>query len=137
MRDSSERSETLRLHGRLQNRIKQRGLRRIVLAFLNSRRGILETFRNEAAFRQEVWLLLIFTPLALWLGETWLERVLLIAAMLLVLIVELLNSGLESLSDRIGLDYHELSGRAKDQGSAAVMLSLGVALMIWLAVIFS
>ena len=81
-------------------------------------------------------MLVILLPLAWWLGENGVERALMIGSLLIVLIVELLNSALESAIDRIGPEHHELSGRAKDQGSAAVLLSLLLASVTWLFVLF-
>lgn len=96
--------------------------------------GLRAAWRHEEAFRQEAILAAVLAPLALWLGDTSLERALLIGSLLLVLIVELLNSAVEAVVDRIGADPHELSGRAKDMGSAAVLLSLLLAAGVWLAV---
>lgn len=107
------------------------GLRRLMLAFLNSWKGFKGAFRSEAAFRQEVALTTILLPIGAWLGETPVEKALLISAVLFVLIVELLNTAIETVVDRIGLERHELSGLAKDVGSTAVLLSFGVLLVIW------
>lgn len=107
------------------------GLRRIVSATLNSFAGLRAAWRNEAAFRQECVLAAILVPAAFWVGDTAVERVLLIASVLVVLIVELLNSAVEAVVDRIGPERHELSGRAKDLGSAAVLLSLVLAGGAW------
>lgn len=93
--------------------------------------GFLACFRNEEAFRQEVALSLVIVPLAIWLGETGMERAMLLLSWLIVPLVELLNSSLEAVVDRIGAEQHELSGRAKDLGSAAVFLALLIAAMIW------
>lgn len=100
------------------------GLTRVLFASRHSADGLAAGWRHESAFRQELVLALLMTPAALWLGTTWVERSLLIGSVLLVLIVELLNSGIEAVVDRVSLDLHELSKRAKDYGSAAVMLSL-------------
>lgn len=108
-----------------------KGIRRIWNAAGYSFAGLKAAFQNEAAFRQESVLLLILAPVALWLGEGAIEKVLLISSVLLVLIIELVNSAIESAIDRIGSDIHELSGRAKDIGSAAVFLSLLNAALIW------
>jgi diacylglycerol kinase (ATP) len=86
---------------------------------------------TEAAFRQEVMAAVVLLPLAMWLGQTWVERALLAASVLLVLIVELLNSGIEASIDRVGLQWNALSKRAKDLGSAAVMLSLLLCIGVW------
>jgi diacylglycerol kinase (ATP) len=110
---------------------KPTGLRRIVRATLFSMAGIKAAWRGEAAFRQECGLAAVMIPAAFWVGETGIERVLLIAPVLLVLIVELLNSAVEAVVDRVGPERHELSGRAKDMGSAAVLISLILTLMIW------
>ncbi len=92
-------------------------------------------FREEAAFRQELALSLIVIPLGLWLGHTGVERALLVAPMLLVLVVELLNSAIEATVDRIGLERHVLAGLAKDIGSAAVLMSLILLGAVWLLVL--
>jgi diacylglycerol kinase (ATP) len=115
----------------MQQRAKLAGLRRLVLAFVNSWQGFKGAFRSEAAFRQEVALALVLLPLGVWLGKTPIEKALLVSSVLLVLIVELLNTGIETVVDRIGLERHELSGLAKDVGSTAVLLSFGVLAVIW------
>ena len=97
--------------------------------------GLRAAYVREKAFQQETWVLLILIPLALWLGHTALERALLIASWALVLVVELLNSALEAAVDRIGPERHELSGRAKDLGSAAVFASIALAAVVWLLVL--
>lgn len=101
-----------------------KGLKRLINACFFSIAGFKATWQHEEAFRQEVILLVLTTPLALWLGENNIEKVLLIGSVVLVLLVELLNSAVEAVVDRVGFEHHELSGRAKDIGSAAVMLSL-------------
>ncbi|AMN46686.1 diacylglycerol kinase [Steroidobacter denitrificans] len=115
----------------MQDRPKRSGMYRLRLAFINSWQGFKGAFRFEAAFRQEVALALVLIPLGAWLGSTPVEKALLIAAVLLVLIVELLNTGIETVVDRIGLERHELSGLAKDVGSMAVLLSFAVLMVIW------
>jgi len=110
-------------------------LKRLWKATIYSCKGLLASFRHEAAFRLEIILSLIILPVAWWLGQSGLERGLLIASWLLVPLVELINSGIESVVDRIGAEQHELSGRAKDQGSAAVLIALVIATVIWIAVI--
>jgi diacylglycerol kinase (ATP) len=102
-----------------------------------SAQGFAHAWRHEAAFRQELTLGVIMTPLALWLGRTTYERLLLIGCLLLVLIVELLNSAVEAAIDRFGEEHHELSGRAKDLGSAAVFVSLTLVLLVWSTVAWS
>ncbi|WP_237392695.1 diacylglycerol kinase [Steroidobacter denitrificans] len=116
---------------KMQDRPKRSGMYRLRLAFINSWQGFKGAFRFEAAFRQEVALALVLIPLGAWLGSTPVEKALLIAAVLLVLIVELLNTGIETVVDRIGLERHELSGLAKDVGSMAVLLSFAVLMVIW------
>jgi len=107
------------------------GLRRIVNATLFSLAGLTAAWRNEAAFRQECALVALLTPTAFWVGQTAVERALLIASCWLVLIVELLNSAVETAVDRVGTDQHELSGRAKDLGSASVLVSLALTAVVW------
>lgn len=108
-----------------------KGLKRLVNAVFFSIAGFKATWQHEEAFRQEVVLFLVTTPLALWLGQSTIEKLLLIGSVVLVLLVELLNSAVEAAIDRIGFERHELSGRAKDIGSAAVMLSLIWAAATW------
>ena len=91
---------------------------------------------HETAFRQEVVAALVLLPLALWLGQTWTETALLAGSVLLVMIVELLNTGIETAIDRIGPEWHDLSKRAKDMGSAAVLLSLLLCGGIWAAALY-
>jgi diacylglycerol kinase (ATP) len=107
------------------------GWRRILGAFGFSMQGFKACYELEEAFRQEVWALSCLLPLGLWLGETSLERAMLTGSLLIVPIVELLNSAIEANVDRVGLERHELSGRAKDIASAAVFLSIGFAATIW------
>lgn len=107
------------------------GLKRVVNALGYSRAGLVAAFRSEDAFRQESFLALLLVPLALALGQTGVERALMIGAVLLVLVVELLNSALEAATDRISLEHHTLIKRAKDMGSAAVMISLLNAAATW------
>jgi diacylglycerol kinase (ATP) len=111
------------------------GIQRVLNAAGYSWAGLTAAFRHEDAFRQEVLLALLLIPLALYLGATGIERALMIGAVLLVLIVELLNSAIEAAVDRISLEHHLLIKRAKDMGSAAVMLALLNAAAIWLLVL--
>ncbi len=111
------------------------GLKRIVSAFRFSMQGLKTCYQSEAAFKQEVWLSIVLIPLAFWLKESAIERLLLIAPIFLVLIVEILNSAIESVVDRIGDEYHVLSGAAKDMGSAAVWLSLILVLVTWIVIL--
>lgn len=105
--------------------------RRIVNSLGFSLQGLRATFREEEAFRVEIVLALFLIPLGLFLGESGVEKVLLAGSVFLVLIVEIVNSAIESVVDRFGDEQHELSGRAKDQGSAAVLLSLLLVLLVW------
>lgn len=109
----------------------KRGLARIVHAFFNSCRGLAEAFRHESAFRQEMLLAAVLVPLAMWLPASAGERALLVATVLLVLVVELLNTGVEVAIDRISFEHHSLSRRAKDIGSAAVFVSLVLMAAVW------
>jgi len=99
-------------------------------------KGFAGAFREEAAFRQELALAVVVIPLGLWLGKNGIERVLLIAPMFIVLIVELINSAIEATVDRIGLERHALSGLAKDIGSAAVFSSLTLLVVVWTLVLW-
>jgi diacylglycerol kinase (ATP) len=107
------------------------GLARIVNAAGYSWAGLTAAFKHEDAFRQEVYLALLLIPLALYLGETGIERALMAGAVLGVLIVELLNSAVEAAVDRISLEHHLLIKRAKDMGSAAVMIALVNVAVVW------
>lgn len=111
------------------------GFRRIIRASRFSAQGFASAWRHEAAFRQELVLVLIMTPMAFWLGRSIVEKALLLAVLLLVLIVELLNSAIEAAIDRHGDEHHELSGRAKDMGSAAVFVVLVIVVVVWGAVV--
>jgi diacylglycerol kinase (ATP) len=114
-----------------------RGLRRLFNATRYSWAGLQAVWCNEAAFRQEGLLCLCLIPVALWLGNSGVERALLIGSLLLIIIVELLNSGIEAVVDRIGPERHELSRLAKDTGSAAVFMALLNAALVWLLVLFT
>ena len=107
------------------------GLRRIVNATFFSFAGLRAAWRDESAFRQELLLCVVLIPTAVWLGRTAVERSLLIGSCLIVLIVELLNTGIENVVDRVGHEPHKLSGQAKDLGSAAVFVSLLLVLVVW------
>lgn len=108
-----------------------RGLKRLINATVYSWQGLVSTFRHEEAFRLELLLCAVLAPLAYWLGTGGIERALLIGSLLLVLIVEVINSAIEATVNRIGSERHELSGRAKDMGSAAVFIALVNAAAIW------
>ena len=112
------------------------GLRRVWNAMLYSLDGFAAAFRHEDAFRQEVLLALVMIPAALMMPVSGIGKSLLIASVLLVMIVELLNSGIEAVTDRVSLENHRLAKRAKDLGSAAVMLTLINVPVVWLLVIF-
>jgi diacylglycerol kinase (ATP) len=111
-----------------------RGLTRAWHAAKNSWCGLVYAFLEESAFRQELSLFALLTPLALFLPISHLEKALLISSLIMVLVVELLNSSVEAAIDRISFEHHDLSKRAKDFGSAAVMLALFIALLMWSAV---
>jgi diacylglycerol kinase (ATP) len=108
-----------------------RGLVRAWHAAKNSWRGLVFAYREESAFRQELTLIILLTPIALWAPVSHLEKALMMGSLILVLVVELLNSSVEAAIDRISFEQHDLSKRAKDFGSAAVMLALILAAMIW------
>lgn len=101
-----------------------------------SLKGLLATFRYEEAFRIETLAAIFLLPLGLYLGNTSTEKVLLAGSVLVVLIVEILNSAIENVVDRFGTERHSLAGRAKDQGSAAVLLSLLLLLLVWGLLLF-
>jgi diacylglycerol kinase (ATP) len=125
------------MEGGLNNSSKTRkGLRRIWNAFLYSVDGIKAALRHEAGFRQEVLLALVLIPVALTLSIESIGKAMLIGSVLLVLVVELLNSAVEAAVDRISLERHELSKRAKDLGSAAVFISLANVVVVWVLVLF-
>jgi diacylglycerol kinase (ATP) len=112
------------------------GAARLWLATQNSLRGLKHCYHSEAAFRQEVWAACVLAPLALWLGRTGVERALLVGSVLIVVIVELLNTGIEVVVDRISKERHHLSGFAKDLGSSAVLLALLLAGMTWALILW-
>jgi len=109
----------------------KQGIERIIDATGYSWKGLRAALKHESAFRQELALGVILLPVAIWLGQTAVEYSLLIGCLFLVLIVEILNSAIEAVVDRTGDEYHKLSGRAKDMGSAAVMLALLNVFVIW------
>ena len=115
---------------------KNTGWKRIILATGYSLQGLKSAFIHEAAFRQELLLVAIFIPLACYLDVSQLERILLIAPLFLVIIIEIINSAIEAVVDRIGSEKHELSGRAKDMGSAAVLIALLLSAYIWIEILF-
>ncbi|HAY40784.1 MAG TPA: diacylglycerol kinase [Gammaproteobacteria bacterium] len=107
------------------------GIRRIISAFRFSIQGLKSCYQSETAFKQEVWAAILLVPLSFWVTTVSIERVLLILPIFIVLIIELINTAVESLVDRVGNEYHELSGKAKDLGSAAVWLSLLLVILTW------
>lgn len=107
------------------------GLDRVRHAAGYSWAGLKAAYSGESAFRQEIWLFILAAPLAFWLGRDWVQVALLIGSLMMVLIVELLNSGIEAAIDRVGFELHDLSKRAKDLASAAVLLALLLAGGIW------
>lgn len=112
------------------------GLDRVIRATGYSMAGLKAAYRGESAFRQEFWLAALMFPLAFWLGGSWVEVALLAGSLMLVLIVELLNSGIEAAIDRVSYELHDLSKRAKDLASAAVFLSLVLCAGIWAAALW-
>jgi diacylglycerol kinase (ATP) len=114
----------------------KKGLARLIDASGYSWQGLTATYKHEAAFREELLLGAILLPLALWLGESALESALMIACWFLVIIVEIINSAIEAVVDRLGSEHHELSGRAKDMGSAAVLIALINLVMVWIVLLF-
>jgi diacylglycerol kinase (ATP) len=113
----------------------EKGFKRLINTFFFSFAGFKATWKNEEAFRQEVIVFLLATPLAFWLDKGRIETLLLIASIILVMIVEIINSAIEAVVDRGGVEHHELAGRAKDMGSAAVMLTIGLAIATWLLIL--
>ena len=112
------------------------GLRRLINAFGYSVEGFKAAFKHEDAFRQEVFLAIVLIPLAFYLGKTSIEKALMIASVLLVMIVELLNSAVEAAVDHTSTEHHALAKRAKDIGSAAVFFALTIVLVVWGLVLF-
>lgn len=111
------------------------GVTRIINATGYSMKGLKSAWVNEAAFRQELLLILLLMPLAFWIGDSLNEILLLVCISWLVVIVEVLNSAVEAVVDRIGSEHHELSGRAKDLGSAAVFIALALNALVWGALV--
>ncbi|MCZ6668245.1 MAG: diacylglycerol kinase [Gammaproteobacteria bacterium] len=107
------------------------GFSRVVKATQYSWRGLRAAYQHEEAFRQELWLSLILIPMGFWLGQTGMEKALLISSVMLLPLVELLNSAIEAVVDRIGDEHHELAGRAKDMASAAVAIAIALMVVVW------
>lgn len=112
------------------------GINRLINAARFSWLGYKAGYKHEEAIRQETLLCIVFIPVALYLGETPLDKALLISSLLFILLVELLNSAIEAVVDRIGDEIHELSGRAKDMGSTAVVIALVMAVVVWVGVLW-
>jgi len=112
------------------------GLNRVIKATRCSILGLKAAYKHESAFRQELLLCLFLLPVSLLVATSGLQLALLISSLLLLLLVEVINSAIEAIVDRIGIEHHELSGRAKDLGSAAVMLALFIAGTVWLGILF-
>src|SRR5690625_8016426 len=113
------------------------GIQRIMGAFSYSMQGLSAAFMHEAAFLQELLLCLIATPIAYWLSGSWRQFLILVGSLLFILVVELLNSAIETLADALMPEHHPLIGRAKDIGSAAVFRSVWLAIRIWCAVLIA
>ncbi|MFO7593718.1 MAG: diacylglycerol kinase [Pseudomonadota bacterium] len=113
------------------NKPGTKGLAHVIQAGKYSFKGLKAAITHEEAFRLELMALVVMLPLAFWLGRSGVEYALLIGSLMLVLLVELINSALEAVVDRIGVEHHELSGRAKDIGSAAVFIALMNVLIVW------
>ena len=112
------------------------GIKRLINAFDYSMQGFKAAYKHEEAFRQEFFILILAIPLGLWCADNAIELILLIGSVLLLLVVELLNSAVEATVDRFGGEMHELSGRAKDMGSAAVFVASVITGMVWLLILF-
>ncbi|RKZ58162.1 MAG: diacylglycerol kinase [Gammaproteobacteria bacterium] len=110
------------------------GITRIINAAGYSWLGFKAAFKNEAAFRQELGLTLTLAPIALYFGQSYADKAILIASLIFILLIEILNSAIEAVVDRHGDEIHELSGRAKDMGSAAVLLAFVIAGLVWFSV---
>ena len=114
----------------------KKGIERLIDATGYSMKGIRSGWRNEAAFRQEAVMVMVLLPLSFFVASNAVEWILLVAPLFLILIVELLNSAIESVVDRIGHEHHDLSGRAKDMGSAAVFFSIFLILISWVTIVW-
>ena len=112
-----------------------KGLARIIKASVYSWQGLRAAWRHEAAFREELCLSIVLIPLGLYLGENGVEKALLVASVMLLPLVEILNSAIEAVVDRSGSEHHELAGRAKDMGSAAVVLAIALLVVVWILVL--
>ncbi|PJG81936.1 diacylglycerol kinase [Caviibacterium pharyngocola] len=115
---------------------KTTGLTHLIKSTGYSLKGLKSAVKYEAAFRHELFAAIILVPLAFWLGDNKIEIALMVGSVLLLLVVELLNSAIEAVVDRVGKEFHELSGRAKDLGSAAVFVTIGIILITWTLILF-
>ncbi|MFD2722453.1 diacylglycerol kinase [Ignatzschineria indica] len=118
------------------NKPNRKGLARIVAATQYSLRGLQAAYRNEEAIRQELWAGIVIVPLAFLIADSGVELALLLGSAILIFLMELVNSAIESVVDRISLEHHPLSGQAKDIGSALVMVALLLFATVWLAILF-
>ena len=119
----------------MDNKTKPTGIKKLFYACIYSAKGLKACYQNEFAFRLEVWLAILLIPIGYLLGESEVERILLIVPIFFVLIVEMLNSAIEAVVDRVSLEHHELSGMAKDVGSAAVFICLALAAYVWFEIL--
>lgn len=115
---------------------KPRGLKRLLYAFINSCRAITWLIKNETAFKQECVLLIISIPVSLSLGDTAFEKAILIISVLFILLMEIVNTAIEVVVDRIGVEIHPLSGLAKDLGSALVLISMSISGILWFVILY-
>jgi diacylglycerol kinase (ATP) len=113
------------------NKPAAKGLKRLANAAIYSKQGLIATWQSEEAFRLDVWLFLVLTPAAFWLGQTGLEQAVLMICLVLVILCELINSALEAIVDRISDELHPLAGMAKDIGSALVLISCSLTVLVW------
>jgi diacylglycerol kinase (ATP) len=113
----------------------RKGIKKVFFSLINSFSGLSFAFKEESAFRQELFLSIILIPLALFLPATFVEKILMIGSIMVLLIIELINSSIEAVVDRISLEHHDLSKKAKDLGSAAVFISLILVFIIYLTFI--
>jgi len=114
----------------------KKGFDRLSAALNNSFKGLKATFKNEEAFRQEIFLALILIPVAFYTGDTTVEKILLVSSLILLIVIELINTGIEVIIDRVSLDKNELSKLAKDIGSAAVLIAFLNCFIVWLLILF-
>ena len=123
------------MHGQaLMTKPRNTGITRVLKATIYSMQGLQAAWKHESAFRQELVLAFVLLPLSFWIAKSWVEVAVLMGVCFLVLIVELLNSAIEAVVDRVGHEHHDLAGQAKDMGSAAVMLSLIMAVGTWVLI---